>query len=529
MSQKNEAKRAGVFGSILGGTVSLTASTLAVKILGLVYKIPLARILTDEGMGYFNSAYTVFGLFYLLCTAGVPKAVMILCSEANYGEDDRVDKLVKIAMRTFFAIGLGVTVLFTVFSFPLARLIGNGGAAFTMLSIAPSILFVALGGVLRGYLTSRSRYLDIAVSGVIEGVAKLVLGLIFGYVGIRMALPLEIVSALTILGTTLGAIFAFLYLYSCSKSEKKEYNPRQSLIFPQKREVIAKIFRISVPITLSSAVMSLTNIIDLALVMRRLSDGGYTEAEASALYGNYTTLAVSMFNFALSVITPVSVIFLPHFTRSLAAKDFSAYNGYMESSLRIVSFLSAPMTFGLAFYSYEILALIFGAEAAAVGAPLLTLISPAVLFSSLLIIINTSLEAGGLVKIPIYSMLVGAFVKIAVGYFLIADSRFGICGAPVGTVFSYVASFVVSCAVYLRKQGSRLPIFSASLAPYFSAAVAVVLSKGVYIYLENKLFPQLALAASILLCALIYLGISAFFGGFGKMKNGLLAKYTNFA
>ena len=68
---------------LVGGTFSLAVSTIIVKILGLIYKIPLSSILGDEGMGYFNSAYTVYAFFYLLCSAGVPKAVMILVSEAN--------------------------------------------------------------------------------------------------------------------------------------------------------------------------------------------------------------------------------------------------------------------------------------------------------------------------------------------------------------------------------------------------------------------------------------------------------------
>ena len=55
---------------IISGAVSLTVATLIVKILGVLYKIPLANILGDEGMGYFNSAYTVYSFFYLLCTAG---------------------------------------------------------------------------------------------------------------------------------------------------------------------------------------------------------------------------------------------------------------------------------------------------------------------------------------------------------------------------------------------------------------------------------------------------------------------------
>ena len=62
-------------GGIFRGTLLLSVSTLLIKVLGVIYKIPLASYLGDEGMGYFNSAYTVYAFFYLVCTAGVPKAV----------------------------------------------------------------------------------------------------------------------------------------------------------------------------------------------------------------------------------------------------------------------------------------------------------------------------------------------------------------------------------------------------------------------------------------------------------------------
>ena len=52
----------------LGGAAALTVSTVIVKIIGLVYKIPLMRILGAEGMGYFNSAYEMYTLFFVIST-----------------------------------------------------------------------------------------------------------------------------------------------------------------------------------------------------------------------------------------------------------------------------------------------------------------------------------------------------------------------------------------------------------------------------------------------------------------------------
>ena len=67
----------------VSGAVSLTVSVIAVKIISYFYKVPLSYLLGDEGMGYFNSAYTVFAFFYMLCSGGIPRAVSIVVAEMS--------------------------------------------------------------------------------------------------------------------------------------------------------------------------------------------------------------------------------------------------------------------------------------------------------------------------------------------------------------------------------------------------------------------------------------------------------------
>ena len=66
----------------LGGAMALTVSTILVKVIGLVYKIPLMHCLGAEGMGYFNSAYELYTLFFVIATAGIPVAISIMISES---------------------------------------------------------------------------------------------------------------------------------------------------------------------------------------------------------------------------------------------------------------------------------------------------------------------------------------------------------------------------------------------------------------------------------------------------------------
>ena len=375
--------------SFIKGTFSLTISTLIVKILGLIYKIPLANILGDEGMGFFNSAYTVYSFFFLLCTAGVPKAIMILVSGSKVkGDDEEAKRIVSIAMRLFLYLGIGISVVFMVFSGPLSRIIGNSHARVTMIAVAPSIIFISLASVVRGYLSADMKLLEIAVSQVIEGVGKLAVGLLFACLSAKANLPLQMISAMTILGVSFGSLAGFVYLIVISRIKIQRYKTRQN-------QIIRNIFRISLPITFSAAIMSLTNVIDLGLVMRSLEYIGYTESESSALYGNYTTLAVPMLNLALAIISPISIAFLPMFTRAIASRNFELLRNFEESAFRLAAFIASPMLVGLIVFSKEILSILFPSSDSHIGAMLLCLLCPAIVFSSSLLIINNSLEAGG--------------------------------------------------------------------------------------------------------------------------------------
>ena len=61
-------------GFIYGAIILIVANAIS-KILGAVFKIPLTYILHEDGMGIFNSAFTVYVMGLSFVTAGFPLAV----------------------------------------------------------------------------------------------------------------------------------------------------------------------------------------------------------------------------------------------------------------------------------------------------------------------------------------------------------------------------------------------------------------------------------------------------------------------
>ena len=61
--------------SFAAGAATLMAAALIVKVIGMLFKIPLTRMLGGEGMGYYMTAYSIFNPICALCVAGFPVAV----------------------------------------------------------------------------------------------------------------------------------------------------------------------------------------------------------------------------------------------------------------------------------------------------------------------------------------------------------------------------------------------------------------------------------------------------------------------
>ena len=69
-------------GAVIFGVVAiLAAAGFISKLLGALYRIPLARLLGGEGMGLYQMAYPIYTVVLSLSTAGIPVAISILVAE----------------------------------------------------------------------------------------------------------------------------------------------------------------------------------------------------------------------------------------------------------------------------------------------------------------------------------------------------------------------------------------------------------------------------------------------------------------
>ncbi len=452
--------------SFLSGVSVLTLSALAVKVIGLLYRIPLLRYLGTEGMGYFNTAYELYALFCVISTAGLPVAMSVLISareaEGRFRDTRRV---FRVSLLLFAGIGVLGTALLWGLAQPFAALLGSPLSAACMRSIAPTVFLICLSSAFRGYFQGRRTMLPTALSQIIEAAGKLCLGLLFAAYAYTLGMELPVTAAWAVMGLTVGTALSVCYLALCKfVSDRRDRGSLPTLPSANEaspRPVLKPLLATAIPVTLSAGVISLTKCIDLALILRRLRVLGYTAAEVNSLYGCYSTLAVPIFNMLPSLTASVALSATP----ALSAAFRKGREGIPEmrrvaaSSLRLTLIVAIPASLGLSVFAEDILSLLFRGqpEAVAQATPWLSCLGLSVPAACLITVTGAMLQAVGKANRPILSMLAGVAVKTLLAYVLLGRAGWGMAGAPVSSLVCDTVIVTVNLIFIHRHVPDMLP------------------------------------------------------------------------
>ncbi|MBQ8311101.1 MAG: polysaccharide biosynthesis protein [Clostridia bacterium] len=514
-----EFKRSDTKKVFFSGVLLLSVSTVLVKIIGLIYKIPMLSYLGSEGMGYFNSAYEIYALFCIIATAGLPVALSVLISEARAkGHTSAIRRIYRASVCIFLVLGILGTLLMWIFADAFCTWIKSESAYDCILSIAPTVFFVCVSSAIRGYFQGFQRMLPTALSQLIEAVGKLLFGLLFAHIALECGAATGQIAAAAGWGLTLGTALSTLYLLiekrRCTEP-LNDWEESQKVGLVGYRDVWRSLGRLAIPMTLGASLVSLTKLIDMAMILRRLQSIGYSEVAANEAYGSYTTLALSVFGLLPTLLNSIALPLVPMLSAAIASGDSEKQKQMVETSYRLSAFFAIPSAIGISAFARPVLLLLFQNEPQAVmiASQLLSLLGISVFLSCMITATNSVLHAYQSVKQPILSMAVGAGLKILVSYILIGIPSVGLMGAPISSFFCNGAVVLMNLHFASKKCG-MISVKKIFVRPLVISCAAIGIAFGIYLSLIGRYGEDSIVSIScIFLAVVLYLLISCFCGG----------------
>lgn len=542
-SQKNDSQ------SFLEGALILVIATVVVKIVGAIFKIPIGRLLEEEGFAYFSVAYQIFTPLYSLAMAGLPVAVARMVSEQHTKGNFRdVRKILKVSTAAFTFTGAIGSIIMLASAWVYSNKIVETPAAFlSIICLAPCVFFCCMMSSRRGYYEGLKNMYPTAISQIIEAVIKLVLGLFFAWLVMYMGTSqfeanqtvfgtycatekeaLSIIypfaSAAAILGITISSFAGALYLHIRYKVRGDSITNEQLLSAPPAqsgKQILRSLCAIAIPVSLGTLATTLTSFIDSTSILNRLNYvmekapqtiitmyQGIEEAATEIpdfIYGAYS-YGISIFNLVPTITTAFALSALPSVTAAWTQRDTLNTKRSIESVLRITSLIAFPAGIGISVLAKPILSLLYpdstlGVE---IAAPALSLLGIGVIFVALLTPINSMLQAVGRVDIPVKLMIIGGSIKIVTNFILVSIPEINVKGAPVGTILCYVFLFLASM-IALSKRIDTVPSFKSTfIKPFGCAAVCGIAAAGSYYVLNLVWSSRINTLISIIFAALIY-------------------------
>lgn len=540
---KKQTKSAVNAGFVQGAAI-LGIAGLLVKIIGAVYRIPLANIVGESGMAYYEVAYPYYSWLLVISSAGLPTAISKLVSERiALGDIVGAKRVFRAALRLLFVIGIVTAVLLFVLSSPIANLSGAAPARYSLMALSPALLFVSVMCAYRGYLQGMQCMTGTAISQIVEQLIKLLFGfgLAFLFVKTRPDSP-ELAAMGALIGVSVSelvalAVIKFYYdarirnrsLPVCVSTKGAKSGLRGS--------IIKRLLAIAIPITIGASIMPVTGIADSVFIINFLEKHDIAMGIAEEIANEnarvaYTVLrsyVTPLINMPAVLTLSLSMSLVPAISQAVTRKEKRIVNAASRTGIKLAMFIGAPCAAGLFILGGPIMSLLYSAvrnnqDRFIQAQQVMYIAAVGVLFLSLVQTLTGIIQGLGKPRVPVYFLALGGIVKVVSMLVLMQFTSMGILGAALSTVLCYAVAGIADTVYVIRKTRMNISYTDTFAKPLFSSIVMGFAVFAVYTLGSKLGHPTLATLASLCVGVAVYGGLMILLRPFSNSDLEFLPK-----
>ncbi|MDD5826415.1 MAG: polysaccharide biosynthesis protein [Bacilli bacterium] len=534
--------------SFIEGTIVATMGIFLVKVIGIIYVIPLNAIIGEQGGALYGYGYTIYQLFLSISSAGFPFAISKITSEYNaLGYKKAISNTYKVSLKLISVISILIFFILFIFAPQIGNLIigkateGNTyqDIGFVIRMVSFAILVVPFLGVTKGLLQGYKYITPYSISQVIEQVVRVIIILVGTYVSLKVLhLPLKIGVGIAVSAAFFGGLAAYIYLkIKIKKANLLPKNVVDDEVVISSSEIIRKILMYSIPFIMISLVNNLYTTVDMILLSRTMNDLLHLKSSVvDSIVGVYTTWGIKLNNIILAVSTGLVTSLIPNIVTSFTKHDMDDVNYKFNKAIQCVLLVIVPMTIFLSLLVKPVWTLFYGNSY--YGPIVYQYFVYTALFGGIYTIIVNTLQGINKYKLVIATVMIGlvtnAILDVPLMLFFDKIGMNVSYGAITAALIGYTLSIVTSMGILKKKYLFRFEQTFKRLPKYIISWGCFILS----IYLMKLFIPTNLHGRFIQIPILMVYGIVSFFtyiyinykngnikSVFGNKINNILKKY----
>lgn len=349
---------------LVRGTLILGSVNFFNRLLGIVSQALAIRIIGTEGYGLYQLSIPIFLLALVLATAGIPPALTrLVADEQSRGSVLSIDRAVRWASALLTSLGLLLSTLIALM-WPLItrNLLADHRAQWCVLVLGFSLPIIAASSAFRAYFQGIQRMEIPALAQMAEQSVRVCGGLLLAHhlcpLGVGWAAAGY--AAGVMMGESVGlAILLTVYLrHRVSRSASRPLKGRPAGL--PMRPLKERIAPFAAPATLNRLLSAVVLNVEAVLIPRCLQMSGHSLEHATALYGQFMGVALTLVTIPSIATLSISTNLLPAVASACGRRDFDYIQKSVSQGIRVVLALSLPVTVALYLVPQEISFLVFG-------------------------------------------------------------------------------------------------------------------------------------------------------------------------
>lgn len=492
----------------------LAAAGIICKIIGILYRSPLAHVIGDEGNGYYSSAYEIYTIILLVSSYSIPSAISkVIAQRLALREYRNAQRIFRCALVYVVVVG-GAASLLTFFG---AGILVGGNSVPVLRIFAPTIFFSGLLGVLRGYCQAHGTMLPTSFSQILEQILNAAVSILAAFLLMKAVAGMDDTTqavygaAGSAIGTGSGVIIALVFMIFVMLLNRKFINGQIRKDRKSKRlsdgEVYQIIITMVTPIILSTFIYNCNTSLNQTIYTRIMEYiKGMSEAEAYTQYGLLSGKAKQIVNIPIALASAMSTAIIPGVAKSYARRDIRETNQKIGTAIKTTMLISIPSAMGLVVLGKPVVLLLYPQKASVdTVSGLLAGLAASVVFYGLSTISNGVLQGIGKVNLPVINAAVALVIQTAVLVPLLLYTQLGLYAMVAATVLYALLMCILNGYSVRRELGYRQEIIRTWCIPFWASVIMGGAAFGSYHGLY-RLLPVnvVCLAAALLVAVLVY-------------------------
>ena len=314
--------------SIFKAVAVVTIFSVITRTLGFFFRIFLSRKLGAEGLGLFQMACNILGIFMTLITSGLPLTTAKMVTKYEVCNDlKKRNQVVTSSSIIAIVVALASSLLILLLKSVWGIVLTDNRAVELLMVMIPSIIFSSIYAIFRGALWGQSDYFNCGLTELLEQIVRFVLTFImlnnvvdFFEATLRSALAFNITCLVS-------AILAMIIYFRRAKLSfgKGEYR---------------SILKSALPITGVRLANSLVQPLTTLIMPTMLILSGYTQNEAIASFGVVMGMTFPMLFVPMAVIGSISMVLIPSISSMLTKNQHNQIGENITKSINVSIFIS---------------------------------------------------------------------------------------------------------------------------------------------------------------------------------------------